>query len=84
MDAGVEIDPLVVIVVLVEKKFDPVSVHPPMLLVVRAAVEILPLFSVTFPILFDVAAPVVIFPITFMLEPTLRFFVMSIAYAITF
>ena len=43
MVAGVEIDPLVVIVILGEKKFEPVSVHPPMLLVVSVWVVILPL-----------------------------------------
>ena len=79
MDAGVEIDPLVVIVILVEKKFEPVSVHPPILLVVSVGFEILPLFSVTFPILLDVDAPDEIFPETVTFEPTLRFLSISIA-----
>jgi len=80
---GVEMDPLVVIVILVEKKFELVSDHAAILFEVSSAFEIRPLFSVTFPILFDVAAPVVIFPTTFTFEPTLRFLSISIAYALT-
>jgi hypothetical protein len=81
--AGVEIDPLTVIAILGEEKFEPVSIHPPMVLVVSDKVVILPLCSVTFPILLDDDATFEILPPIVTFEPTLKVFVRLSVYAFT-